>query len=190
MSPVWTLLAAYTLVTAMVVSASPPKAAARYAEGAPPGFSGGAGEESCHACHFDFAINSTPGQLTMTGVPDRFTAGERYPLTVTLSRPGMALAGFQLAARFADGTQAGTLAAEAADEERVKVEQQGAIHYANQRRSGAKPSAAGRANWRFVWTAPQGTGRVTFHVAANAADGDEAARGDYVYTASVSSQAE
>ena len=189
MSPVWTLLAAYALVTAMVVSASPAKAAASYAEGAPPGFSGGAGEESCHACHFDFAINSTPGQLTMTGVPERFTAGERYPLTVTLSRPGMVVAGFQLAARFEDGTQAGTLAAQPGDEEGIKVEQQGPIHYANQRRSGAKPSEAGRASWRVVWTAPQRTGLVTFHVAANAADGDEAARGDYVYTASVRSQA-
>ena len=34
------------------------------------------------------------------------------------------------------------------------------------------------------WTAPDRGGPVIFHVAANAADGNESAAGDFVYTAS------
>ncbi len=47
-----------------------------YAEGAPPGFSGGFTEQSCEACHFHAAPNSGPGRLAIAGVPDRFAAGE------------------------------------------------------------------------------------------------------------------
>ena len=68
-----------------------------YAEGAPPGFSGGFKEDSCHACHFDAELNSGGGRVTIEGVPSRFAAGERYTLTVTLGRVGMKRAGFQLA---------------------------------------------------------------------------------------------
>ena len=52
-----------------------------------------------------------PGRVTIEGVPATFAPGERYTLTITLTRAGMKLAGFQLAARFKDsGAQAGTLA--------------------------------------------------------------------------------
>ena len=105
-------LASAVFVTAVFVAAGPatPRAAA-YADGAPPGFSGGFGESSCDACHFEAAVNTPPGRVTLTGVPERFVPGERYPLTITLSRPGMMIGGFQLAARLdGDGTQAGTLA--------------------------------------------------------------------------------
>src|SRR5690606_8896186 len=94
---------------------------AAYVEGAPPGFSGGFDEPSCHACHFHGEVNSGPERVEIAGVPDRFTAGARYVVTVTLRRPDMRLAGFQLTARFKDdGTQAGSLAAAPDDEPRVK----------------------------------------------------------------------
>jgi hypothetical protein len=154
-----------------------------YADGAPPGFSGGFREESCHACHFDADVDTRPGEVMLTGVPGRFIAGERYPLTVTLSRPGMALGGFQLAARFDDGAQAGTLERGEGEESRVAIETQGGVQYAGQRRAGTRPVSENALRWTIVWTAPQASRPVTFHVAANAADNDESARGDYVYTA-------
>ena len=58
--------------------------------------------------------------------PRRLRPGERYTLTVTLTRAGMKRAGFQLAARFKDsGAQAGTLAPGPGDAERVGVETPG-----------------------------------------------------------------
>ena len=158
-------------------------AAFGYADGAAPGFSGGFGESACDACHFEAAVNTKPGQLTLGGVPERFVAGERYPITITLTRPGMAMAGFQLAARMENGgTQAGTLAPGPGEEKRIKIEP-GAVQYANQREEGTTLTEPGIAKWAVIWTAPQTADKVLFHAAANAADKDGAARGDYIYTA-------
>ena len=176
-----TLLASAALVVSAVCAA--PRASA-YADAAPPGFSGGFGEPSCHACHFHAELNSGPGRVTIAGVPDRFTPGRRYPLTITLSRPAMQLGGFQMTARFKDGgAQAGSVAPDAAERDRVRIDVQRGVQYANQRRTGTALSSTNTAAWTLIWTAPPAGGPVVFHVAANAADGDETAESDYVHTA-------
>jgi hypothetical protein len=96
-------LLAMAAATAGVLSSAdvvPPSVA--YRDGPPPGFSGGFGEQSCHACHFSAEPNQPPGAMSLSGLPERYTAGETYVITLTLSRPGMAIGGFQLTARFAD----------------------------------------------------------------------------------------
>jgi hypothetical protein len=174
-----------TLTTALVATTMRLVASHAYAEGAPPGFSGGFKEESCHACHFHEPLNAAPGRLLMEGVPSTFAPGKRYTLTITLTRSGMKRAGFQLAARFTDGgAQAGTLAASPREIERVKVERQADVQYASQTSAGSSVGAADAARWTIEWTAPAGGGPVSFHVSANAADGNESADGDFVYTAS------
>jgi hypothetical protein len=172
------LAAAAMFCSAAITSAS------AYADGAPPGFTGGFGEQACDACHFEANVNSQPGQLTLVGVPPRYAPGERYTVSVMLSGPGMKLGGFQLATRFQDGgAQAGTLAPGPDEAERVKVETASKVQYAGQRQRGTGLTKADVAQWTVVWTAPSAGGTVAFNAAANAADGDEAARGDYVYTA-------
>jgi hypothetical protein len=174
-----TVLAATLLATSMRLVASH-----AYAEGAPPGFSGGFKEESCHACHFHAEPNAAGGRVTIDGVPARYVPGERYTLTVTLTRTGMKRAGFQLAARFKEsGAQAGTLARGPAEGERVGVDTQSGIQYAGQKKEGASVGAAPETRWTVEWIAPTRGGPVLFHVSANAADGNESADGDYVYTA-------
>ena len=169
---------------ALFVSAGP--RVSGYADGAPPGFSGGFNEESCHACHFHRDLNSGPGRVTLAGLPARVLAGERYRLTITLTRPEMRLAGFQLTARFKDGgTQAGTLAPAPGEEPRVGIDVSRDVQYANQRKAGASPAASDTATWSLVWIAPQTSAPIVFHVAANAADADNTAEGDYVHTAAV-----
>ena len=178
-----TSLAAAVLATTVRLVASH-----AYADGAPPGFSGGFKEESCHACHFHAEPNTPPGGVTIEGAPARFAPGERYTLTITLRRPGLKLAGFQLAARFTDtGAQAGSLAPAAGDGGRVGVEVQGDVQYAGQKKAGTAVGGADAAQWTIEWTAPSRGGPVIFHVSANAADGNNRADGDYVYTASVES---
>jgi hypothetical protein len=164
-----------------------PRASA-YADGAPAGFSGGFGEPSCHGCHFHAEPDSGPGRVTIAGLPDRFKPGERYPLTITLSRPDMKLGGFQLTARFKDGgAQAGSLATEAGGQERVRIDERSGVQYVSQRRSGTSLAAANTAIWKLLWTAPPTGGPVVVHVAANAANGDDTADGDYVHTAAAES---
>ena len=179
--------AGWVLAAALALAALAPAPAAAYADGAPPGFSGGFGEQSCHACHFDAEPNTAPGTLTIEGVPEQAVAGQRYPLTVTLTRPGLVLAGFQFSARFSDGKQAGMLAPGEGEQERVRVETQGTVQYANQRRKGAAPATSGVGRWTVLWTAPE-TGAVEFHAAANAANNDESVSGDFVYTATARSR--
>ena len=187
MSPRLPVSAATLLASAALVMYVAPRASG-YAESAPPGFSGGFDEQSCHACHFHADLDSGPGRVTIAGVPDRFAPGERYPLTVTLTRPEMKLGGFQLTARFQDGgAQAGSLAPAAGEEERVGVDVQSAVEYVNQRRKGTALASEDTATWRLLWTAPPAGGAVVFHVAANAADGDETAEGDDVHTLAVES---
>ena len=177
------LVATWLVALALLIGTAPREASA-YPAGAPPGFSGGFGEQSCHACHFEVeTINAKPGQLTLAGVPERFAAGQQYPLTITLTRPGMAIGGFQLTARIEDGgAQAGTIELPPGEKERLAVQAQGNIQYANQRR-GTVPAEPGLVTWTVLWTAPATTAPVMFHVAANAADNDGSVRGDYIYTA-------
>jgi hypothetical protein len=179
-------------VVAVLLAIGPAsRPAGAYAEGAPAGFSGGFGEQSCDGCHFDSPLNAKPGSLTIGGVPERFTAGERYTLTVTLSRPSMAIAGFQLAARFENGgTQAGSLAPAPGEEKRVKVETQTNVQYANQRVEGSAPEPPGTVKWSLVWTAPATGGAVLINAAANAADKDGRTRGDFVYTTVATSRSQ
>jgi hypothetical protein len=157
-----------------------------YAESAPAGFAGGFGEQTCHACHFHADLDSAPGRVTIAGVPERFVAGERYPLTITLTRPGMKLAGFQLTARFRDGgAQAGSFVPGPGEDARIGVAVQGDVQYANQRRPGTALATPDLARWSLVWTAPTTLAPVVFHVAANAANADETTEGDYVHSAAV-----
>jgi hypothetical protein len=162
-----------------------------YADGAPAGFSGGFGEQSCHACHFHEDLDSGPGRVTITGIPKQFAPGGSYPVTVTLARPGMKLGGFQLTARFKEGgAQAGTLAPAPGEEERIRIDTQGTVQYANQRRTGAALTSANTVAWKLLWTAPHAARPVVFHAAANAANGDETVEGDFVHTHSVESSPE
>lgn len=155
-----------------------------YPDGAPPGFSGGFREESCHACHFHQELNATPRQLVVAGVPATLTPGQRYTVTIMLSRDGMKRAGFQLAARFKhDGAQAGALMLSAIDPKRVKIENQSGVLYAGHNTAGSEVAGNGQIQWSVDWVAPAAGGPVVFNIAANAADGDERVDGDFVYTA-------
>jgi hypothetical protein len=99
----------------------------------------------------------------------------------------MKLAGFQLAARFKDGAQAGTLTPGTGESERVGVETQSGIQYAGQKNAGTSLASGDSAQWTVVWTAPNTGGPVIFAVSANAANGNESADGDFVYTTSAES---
>ena len=177
-----TTLAAVLLATSMrLVAAHEPGG---YPDGAPPGFSGGFREESCHACHFHQELNAAPRRLVVAGVPETITAGQRYTLTIMLSRDGMKRAGFQLAARFkSNGAQAGTLLLSSIDPTRVKIESQSGVLYAGHNTAGSEVTDHGQIQWSVDWVAPAAGGPVIFNIAANAADGDERVDGDFVYTA-------
>ena len=96
----------------------------------------------------------------------------------------MALSGFGLTTRFAEGgSQAGQLAVAPEEASRAAVVADREVEYAYQLDPGSELVSPDTARWTIVWTAPSQTGPIHLHVAANAADGDGTAEGDEVYTA-------
>lgn len=158
-----------------------------------PARTGGFGEMTCHQCHWDNPLNDPAGRLTLDGVPDVYTPGEQYLITVMLARPGTGRAGFQLAARedginMNSGSDAGLLQPGDGTSETVHDDAK-RVTYLQHSPAAAEVTTSGAATWKFRWTAPT-EGPVAFHVAANAANGDDSPLGDYVYTASAHSRPE
>ena len=142
----------------------------------------GSGEGSCWACHWDFDENDPGGKVSLEGIPDAFVPGQRYSVTLSLSREGMVTAGFQMAVRFEDGSQAGTLEVGGDEERRVGISTDRDVQFAQHRLEGV-PSPDASTRWTVTWTAPaSGSGPAIFNVSALAGDGDESQVGDYVHT--------
>ncbi len=153
-------------------------AVALYEHRPPPGHTGGFSEPSCASCHFDHDLNEPGGSLEIRGLPEAYTPGERYLLSIVLRNPELRRGGFQLAIRDAGGAQAGELGVRDAG---VEVVEAGGVRYAQHTRTGSRPVDAGVARWTVVWLAPDRIGEVTLNVAANAANGDASEFGDRVY---------
>ena len=178
--------AALAAVAVLLVTAA---AAARAAyEARPPlARTGGFGEPTCGECHFG-GPERPSGTISLGGVPELFRPGEAYSLELTLVDTTARVGGFQIAARVADGPnagkQAGTLCATDA---RVIVATDSAtgVQYASH--SIAAP--ADSLEWRLTWRAPPGNmGAVIFHLVANAADDDDSPLGDVILTSTVVTQ--
>jgi hypothetical protein len=162
-------------------------AQARYVTGPPPAHTGGFGEPTCYACHYDVEPNSGPGSLVLRGLEAGYEPGVTRRITVELASPGMRRGGFELAARFATGAaagqQAGTLRAL---DERAAVTDSAGVQYAHHLEAGIDLAAPDTARWVLEWTAPEeGGGTVIFHIAANAANDDASPFGDLIFTDSV-----
>lgn len=184
------LLAALALVHA--------RPAAANSDGPLPGFTGGFGEPTCHACHFDAPEEPASGELLLSGVPESYRPGAEYAVTVTLRDRRLERAGFQLTARFEGdgapaGRQAGRLLTPLPGEERrdgsgagprieVVEHRKPPVLYARQTRAGSEPVAAHEAAWTVTWIAPEEpAGPVLFHAAANAGNDDDSEFGDVIH---------
>lgn len=165
--------------------------ASAYRSGPPPGYSGGAGDQSCHYCHYEFEPGSPGGDLEVMGFPERFEAEATYELDVVLRFEGMRAAGFQLAIRH-DSDEAATSAGmlEPTDgRTAVVTDEKRNVAYAQHVTEGTVLDKDGEARWRLRWKAPPaGAGPLVLNVAANAADGDESQMGDRVYTSTLRSR--
>lgn len=168
-------------LSALAVAAVAPLVAI-HVDGPPPGHTGGFGEPTCAECHFAPPADSvaTPRLL---GLPDTFRPGGTYRIRVRFARSGLDRAGFQLAARFADGERAGRQAGRLEPvNRRVAVVDSAGIAYAGHTRVGSEPTGSNVSAWTLEWTAPCTVGEVLFHVAVNAADGDDSPLGDAIFT--------
>ena len=179
------------LTAALLIAA--PLLRAAYVDGPPPAHTGGFGDDTCHACHFENDLDTPGGSLTISGVPDTFDPSRTYRITVSLERPGMGRAGFQLAARLSGGDgvgrPAGVLQAVIGDQLVQVVEAPDGVRYAQHTEPGTTLSNPATAAWILEWRPPAtGAGTVAFHATANAANDDASEFGDFIYTASATTR--
>ena len=93
---------------------TPKKAVHANAGGPPTARTGAPGEQTCalSGCHTSNALNSGPGSVTITGVPDNYTPGQDYTITVTVATfAGRSRFGFQCTVLDDAGRGVGTITA-------------------------------------------------------------------------------
>ncbi len=145
-------------------------------------FTGGFGEQTCHSCHFDYDLNMDGGSLNIEGLPDPYEPGAEYPLTLTVESEQLEKGGFQMTARFEDGTQAGWFEWES-DRLMVTPSISEEIQYVQHSEKGTGPANERELSWTLTWQAPEDeAGLVIFNIAANAGNNDDSAFGDWIYT--------
>jgi hypothetical protein len=142
-----------------------------YPEGAPWGASDPDAAENCESCHFDYAPVRASDALTVDGLPEKATAGERYDLVVRFNEPDAVIAGFQMIAR------------DAGDEAGEFVSTQPNVEYVGAAIRSTEPlPASGAVEWLMTWTAPDSPGAtVTVFVAAMRANDDGSPFGDQAH---------
>lgn len=172
-----------SLVALFLMSAptSSPSTHGRYAEKPPLAHTGGFGEPTCQACHFDQPLNAEGGSLTLAGVPETFEPDQVYRLTLRLTRPDLGRGGFQLSVRDSAGAQAGTLEV-SSDRATISTVDSTGVQYAHHTLEGTDLSAPDTTRWTLTWRAPDKGCDAIFHVSANAANHDASEFGDFVYT--------
>ncbi|HEX6983119.1 MAG TPA: choice-of-anchor V domain-containing protein [Balneolaceae bacterium] len=145
-------------------------------------FTGGFGEETCRSCHFDYDLNPEGGSLSVSGIGEEISPGEILNIQITVRRNDLGKAGFQLSARFTDGSQAGRFKIK--DNERVMFTEAvpDSLQYIQHSEAGTKPVKSGVNSWTVAWQAPESIEKaIIFNVAANAANGDASEFGDFIY---------
>jgi hypothetical protein len=172
----------------IVAAVSAPLALVAYTNQPVPGRTGGFGGPTCHACHTGVDLNAPGGELTLGGLPERYTPGETYRLVVELKRAKLARGGFSLAARFASGARSRTQAGEWQSSDPGVVfhaDVRTKVSYAQHTPMGAAPTEPGAIKWELVWKAPAEAETVQFNLAATASNNDGSPLGDVVYAREV-----
>lgn len=168
-----------------------PLALTAYKNGPPAASTGGFGERSCHACHQDNPLNDPGGSLRIAGVPDAYTPGHTYRLTVTLAREGMERGGFQISARFASGEnkgkQGGVWNLLDSRARKIASDDDPALEFVQHTAAGTRAPAPGSNSWSVEWKAPASAAPVQFHAAGNASNDDDSALGDFIYVTELTS---
>lgn len=147
------------------------------------GLTGAPAENNCTQCHTGNELNASGGSLTLT-IPETYEPNAVYTIIVNLSHTGQKRWGFEMTALDADGTRAGSFAADDAGNTQVSEADTDSKQYIKQTSNGTAQGTEDTHNWEFQWTAPDADiGPITFYAAGNAANADFGTAGDYIYTA-------
>lgn len=143
---------------------------------------GFSGEPTCRECHVHDLAKAEHGRIEISGLPERYESGRAYSLTIRAHYSDLKRGGFQMSARFADGRQAGLLAAVDARTV-VMTDPESGVAFAFHSEAGLAAIGPGTATWSARWTAPATTDPVIVSIAVNASNADDSALGDVILLA-------
>lgn len=148
------------------------------------GVTGAPAENTCaqSSCHNSFPLNSGNGGVSIL-VPSEYSGGDTLDVAVSLSDPGQQRWGFELTVLNSLNQAVGTLLVTEATRTQKSVGA-GGRQYMKHTFTGTDFGVTDTApGWNMRWVAPAtGVGSVTFYAAGNAANGNGASTGDFIYT--------
>lgn len=148
---------------------------------------GAPGEQTCGTagCHVGNDPNGATGALQLSGLPASYRPNQEIDLTLTLTQTNRARFGFQITVIDDQGRKAGELIVTDAARTQKGIGFVGGNQreYINHTFNGTLPNGPNQGGWSLRWKAPaQSAGRVTFYAIGNAANGNGATSGDFIYT--------
>ncbi len=148
---------------------------------------GGGNELNCTQCHSG-TVNSGGGTLTVSA-PGTYVPGDTVLVDIDLAQTGQFRWGFEITALDSALAPFGTFVT--VDPTRTQIDTDGSTgrEYAKHTSAGTDAGTPDAApGWTVGWVAPltSGGGPVTFYAAGNAANGNGANSGDFIYTTSQS----
>lgn len=158
--------------------------------GPPEAKTGAPGEGTCadSFCHTGSAVNSGPGSFTITQLtpsPGQYAPGDTLDFRLDLQQSGQRRWGFEVTVLNSLGQPVGKILL--TEPTRTQVSQgAGGRQYLRHTSLGTNIGTLDASpGWTFKWVAPNaGAGAVTFYGAGNAANGNGAVTGDFIYALS------
>ena len=180
--PVWALL--------VLLFAASTSSVFAFSFGPPEGKTGAPNESTCAdaGCHAGNNLNDSNGSL-MLAIPETYEPNQVYEIVVSLARAwqGRLVApepnrwGFEMTALDENGARAGSF--ETSDVATTQLKDANSKQYIMHTAEGTTADINDAHSWEFKWTAPNAdVGPITFYAAGNAANGNFAPSGDYIYT--------
>ena len=154
--------------------------AVAFPDGPEPGLTGGKGFEDCSSCHFAGPPPSTGSGIELKGLAEHMVPGERYQIVIEVRDPAQQVGGFQLAVRDLATLQSDGELVEGPGLRTLVANDVSFLSHSEPQRA-APTDDHQRTRWQFEWVAGKAQ-TVEVSVAAVAADGDDSALGDNVYT--------
>lgn len=152
------------------------------------GYTGSPGETTCSTsgCHSTFAPNTQGGSITISapGMTNwQYVPGETYTISVTVAETGRSLFGLGFEALTSGNDNAGNLIPGAGTQILTRfVQGVSRRNITHQDNAGLSPNSH---TFTFTWEAPtENIGNVTFYTAGNAANNNNTASGDHIYSTS------
>jgi hypothetical protein len=151
------------------------------------GVTGAPGETTCNQtnCHNSYTINTGPGSISASSTMNNwsYVPGSTYSISITVRKPSGPIFGFGTEILQPNGNNAGTIMVTNPTRTSIKTRLVGSyyrrtiVHTLN---GGLTPDSC---VFTFNWVAPTtNIGNVTLYAAGNAANHNDSATGDYIYT--------